>query len=477
MLSRYFPASLDCGDEYRKWALSLGVAVAALCAAAAPVAAQTYVGNDFSLGSGLLGAVQSFGFEDSVPPFVILQEYSPSGPATTGAIFSSAGTVNDVTYYGGGKYDFTVYALAPDGSPAPNEQEFTVVGDQTFSGNATSTGVQNLPANFSVGAGDYLAFAGIGPYYPQQPNDALGSDATYESSSKPNTFTAIPPTANETFAVGAHGDTNTAYDIGPDLHGNQGRSYAIGVTYTPSTKNGGGGAITHVGHVFSLTANTPITYSDGQTQEGASFNAQCSNCVEGQAGALNKPLGLYLNAFGMLPSPITQTKIAGQTLYSETFEGDSTFELSNPDGSILLSGGHDPLISIEGESGGKDVLIEIDITGPVTINDDSNDLGLNGSQITGNVYIGIFGALENGETLQVANLGSAGVNCAVTPQFCPATFLDFTMDSTIEVSTTPISFTSAFPSAVPEPSTWVMLIVGFGGLGIGGWRRGRRMVA
>ena len=92
----------------------LGSALAALCAAAVPAAAQTYVGNDFGPGSTLLGDLQTEGNSDTYPPFVILQEYSPSGPTTSGAIFGSAGTVNDVAFYGGGDYDFTVYALALD---------------------------------------------------------------------------------------------------------------------------------------------------------------------------------------------------------------------------------------------------------------------------------------------------------------------------------------------------------------------------
>ena len=32
-------------------------------------------------------------------------------------------------------------------------------------------------------------------------------------------------------------------------------------------------------------------------------------------------------------------------------------------------------------------------------------------------------------------------------------------------------------STIPEPSTWAMLIVGFAGLGFGGWRRGRARAA
>jgi hypothetical protein len=150
---------------------------------------------------------------------VILQEYSPSGPATSGAIFDSAGTVNDVTFYGG-NYDFTIYALALDSAnPIKNELTFSIVGDKFFKGDAT-IGVRNLATSFSVGVGDYLAFAGVGPWYPQQPNNAVGSDATYASSSEPQTypytFTAIPPTAGPSFTVGAHGDTNATYEIVPN---------------------------------------------------------------------------------------------------------------------------------------------------------------------------------------------------------------------------------------------------------------------
>jgi PEP-CTERM motif len=235
----FHSSALACETRINGKPLLIGVALSALCAGAAPAAAQTYVGNNFSAGTSLLTALQTDGYKDNVGPLVILQEYDPAGPATTGAMFTSAGTVTDVSYYGGftggGKYDFTVYALALDSSnAAQNEQTFTVVGEQPFSGTVSYQGVHNLAADFSVGAGDYLAFAGIGPFYPQTPNDAVGSDATYESSSKPNTFTAIPPAAGQTFTVGVHGDANANYDYGPDTTGNQGRSYGFGVYFTPT---------------------------------------------------------------------------------------------------------------------------------------------------------------------------------------------------------------------------------------------------
>ncbi len=175
--------------ERRMRGLLLGVALAALCAGSAPAVAQTYVGNDFSAGTSLLTALQSDGYKDNVAPFVILQEYNPAGPATSGAIFTSSGTVTDVSYYGGftggGKYDFTVYALALDSSnAAQNEQTFTVVGDQTFSGTVSFQGVHNLAADFSVGGGTISPLPALVPFIrrrrttrsaPTQPTRALPS--------------------------------------------------------------------------------------------------------------------------------------------------------------------------------------------------------------------------------------------------------------------------------------------------------------
>jgi len=96
-------------------------------------------------------------------------------------------------------------------------------------------GVQTLPVtNFFVDDGDLLAFAGKGPYYPQNANDATNSDATYQNPSNPTSGTATPPGGPGTvFTVGIYSDTNATNGYISDTFMNQGRTYAIGVDVSP----------------------------------------------------------------------------------------------------------------------------------------------------------------------------------------------------------------------------------------------------
>jgi hypothetical protein len=198
------------------------VIVAFAVASTAAHAGSVYVGNPLS----------STGEADSSAPFVILGEYDASGPLASSSITLPTGIVQDVKFYGG-NYDFTLYALSlVSGGPNPNEQTFKVTAAETFSGSA-SPGIQTLAVTgFSVSAGELLGFAGIGPFYPQVPNDALNSDAAYASGG--SFFTATPPTLNQTLSVGLFGDSASTYTYINDFFGNQGRTYSIGVDVSTS---------------------------------------------------------------------------------------------------------------------------------------------------------------------------------------------------------------------------------------------------
>jgi hypothetical protein len=170
---------------------------------------------------------------DGVPPLVIMGEYSPAGPLPTTTQPLPSGIVKDVKFYGQ-NYDFTLYALSHISECSnTNEEAFRVVAAQHFSGTNLTPGTITLAvSNFCVRAGDFLAFAGIGPWYPQQPNDATNTDATYEDSNQPVGYdndTATPPVLGEKFTVGLNRDTNATYGYIADNFGNQGRIYAIGV--------------------------------------------------------------------------------------------------------------------------------------------------------------------------------------------------------------------------------------------------------
>jgi hypothetical protein len=188
----------------------------------ATVAKADYVGNP----------IVSGGMVDGSPPLVILGEYNSAGPTGASTVsFASAGTVNDVQFYGG-NYSFTLFALAP-GSLTAGVQTFTVAAAESFSGSASSGAQSFAVSGFSVKAGELLAFAGIGPTYVSAMN-AAGSDATYANAAASPGFIATPPstTVGSVFTVESSG-TAATYDYINDFFDNQGRTYAIGVDYTP----------------------------------------------------------------------------------------------------------------------------------------------------------------------------------------------------------------------------------------------------
>ena len=71
------------------------------------------------------------------------------------------------------------------------------------------------------------------------------------------------------------------------------------------------------------------------------------------------------------------------------------------------------------------------------------------------------------------NLGSVTLfNPDATPLAAPPVTLGYT--ETFETTSGLVHDTGTISSAVPEPSTWAMLLIGFSGLGFGGYRKTRR---
>ena len=242
--------------------------------------------------------------------------------------------------------------------------------------------------------------------------------------------------------------------------------------------------------LFLGSVDAPLTFTEGQGTTGDSFNAQCVSCVQGPLNDLPKPFGLDLLVFDIAPtSPLTQIPTPTGPYNSEVFGGDINFSLINPDGTTQFSTAgarlseEGPLtIGIEGTPGTQEVVIQITIPGPVTVNDNSGEEGPGPTnyKVNGDLYVGIFG--DSNTKLSTADVGPPFVDCSQpgSSEFCSETFLSFTLDATLEVSTSPISFSSVFPhsaTSIPEPSTWAMMLLGFAGLGFVGWRGSRRTVA
>lgn len=220
-------------------------------------ALAVYIGNSLTPPSCVQEDPTCYGSDGATPgPLVILGEYSPAGPLASSTVtlpVGKTGTIQDVQFYGGpspgngytGNYDFTLYVLScVTTEPNAAEQTFQVLASEHFCGTASTAGIQKLTVSgMSLSAGDFLAFAGVGPWYPQSPNDALNSDATYEDLSNPDSSDATPPGlpgAEFVVATDPEDDPDANYEYIDDNFGNQGRTYGIGVdvavgSTTPNT--------------------------------------------------------------------------------------------------------------------------------------------------------------------------------------------------------------------------------------------------
>ncbi|MGD1085073.1 MAG: LamG-like jellyroll fold domain-containing protein [Verrucomicrobiota bacterium] len=177
--------------------------------------------------------LNSFGGPDGIAPLVILDEFDAAGPLASSPVPLPDGMITYLKFYGG-NYNFNLYVLRPLGSVAGhNTQKFQVVSSTPFfSESVSSPGLQNLLVSpcIPVSAGDILAFAGIGPYYVGA-DEAYQTDATYEDSANPNSYSAAAPSAGSIFTVGVNTDPSATYEYIDNAWPwtSQSRTYAIGV--------------------------------------------------------------------------------------------------------------------------------------------------------------------------------------------------------------------------------------------------------
>jgi hypothetical protein len=150
--------------------------------------------------------------------------------------------------------------------------------------------------------------------------------------------------------------------------------------------------------------------------------------------------------------PLTKNEYAQNLL----FDGVGNFEFDNDSGAVVASG----------TLGGGEVFA----TPPAS----SAAIELYGvNEVGATVGYLIF----SGSTLSPVSLTTSSPFCfAGMTGACPTPYFNqITLDFTATYQATP--YAPAGGKAVPEPSTWAMLLVGFAGLGYAGWRRGRRAAA
>jgi PEP-CTERM motif len=211
------------------------------------------------------------------------------------------------------------------------------------------------------------------------------------------------------------------------------------------------------GYSFQLTGDPGSQIDYYPSTLGGIFTVDVdAEDVDATIGGIDVILDLQFYADSSSAIPVGGG-LHSQTLYSDNSilypDGNLSIydSLFNPLGSGSLSSG--VIYAAPGESAAAIVL---DVT---------NYSGVGAASGLPSGYLVLQGSTENPVSLVTTNSGCyIGATC-VQPYFD-----QFYLDWTATYQSSPYEVQG---SAVPEPSTWAMMIVGFAGLGFIGWQRGR----
>jgi hypothetical protein len=147
-------------------------------------------------------------------------------------------------------------------------------------------------------------------------------------------------------------------------------------------------------------------------------------------------------------------------VYQQDLSGSGNFTITDqagvPLGQATLSGG-----TVYATPGASSAVIQLDVTA-VT--------GAYFPPALSTGYLVLQGATQFPVDLVTTNPLCIADNPCTEPYFAI-----MRLDWTATYQATP--YVPAGGKVIPEPSTWAMLLAGFGGLGYAGWRRGRRAAA
>jgi hypothetical protein len=322
----------------------------------------------------------------------------------------------------------------------------TFTGTSTVNFVSTGAGTDNA-ADVSAGSGSVKLTANIYQTAVAQVTPSLsfgivhvGQPVAARSITVTNAATG-PLTDVITGSFGAPAPGNpfsTSGNLGAGVAGNGGSSTALTVGFATSTAGSysGSAALALASHDSQL-ADVALTLPAVQLGGQVNNFAVAGFGKESGDGALSNTGTDYVLNFGtvgkgssMLTSHLFAVNLA-PILFSDLLSGD--FSIASGAGQFGLAG-FDPF-------------------GPLGGGDETGALGVTFSTSTSGLF------------KEVIDLDGTG-------SFAGATYSPYAVDGILTIEGT-VSGTGA----VPEPSTWAMMLLGFAGLGVAGWRASRRPAA